>query len=288
MTGRTLTRRDFLLASATAGASALLGACSKPTPEIVQKIVKETVVVQKIVQETVVVEQVVVNVGELGADRLRDEMTLGSIPPDQEGTFTHAVFDGGRSGLKLADLRDWFSTWYPNVKLEGAHPYWDKYWATLPDLLASGDQPDLASIHFSMVAPFACKGWMLSIDDYVAALPPPGWPEDYHEIAEDNMAYQGHQYGLASEWAPRVVLINRDIMEEAGMPYPVPDNWTWDEVLDHAIAATKRTSQGEQYGLILTHEPWQDWNIVRAWGGRFFNEDVTESRFDDPNTQDCY
>ena len=157
----------------------------------------------------------------------------------------------------------------------------------LPELLASGDQPDVASIHFSVVAPFACKGWMLPIDDYIGALPPPDWPDDYHKVAQENIAYQGVQYGLASEWAPRVVLINLDIMGDI-MPYPVPDTWTWDDVLQYALAVTRETPKGEQYGLILTHEPWRDWNIVRAWGGRFFDEDVTESRFDDPNTRDCF
>ena len=110
MAERTLTRRDFLLASMTSAASALLSACSTPTPEVIQKIIKETVVVQHVVQETVVVEQEVVNVTELRADRRRDEMTLGYTPPAQEGTFTHAMFDGGLGRLRVADLGDWFAT----------------------------------------------------------------------------------------------------------------------------------------------------------------------------------
>ena len=110
MTERTLTRRDFLLASTTSAAVALLSACSKPTPEVVQKIIKETVVVQRVVQETVTAGQEVVNAGELGADQRRGEMTLGYTPPAQEGTFTHAMFDGGLGRLRVADLGDWFAT----------------------------------------------------------------------------------------------------------------------------------------------------------------------------------
>ena len=90
MKHRTLTRRDFLLGSATAGAGALLSACSTSTPEVVYEILKETVVVEEVVKETVVVERVVEKIVEV--DSRRAEMTLGYTPFDQEGTFNHMTF----------------------------------------------------------------------------------------------------------------------------------------------------------------------------------------------------
>ena len=52
-----LSRRDFLRVAGVGAAAAMLGAC---TPEVVEKVVKETVVVkeevEKVVKETVLVE----------------------------------------------------------------------------------------------------------------------------------------------------------------------------------------------------------------------------------------
>ena len=288
MKHRTLTRRDFLLGSATAGAGALLSACSTSTPEVVYEILKETVVVEEVVKETVVVERVVEKIVEV--DSRRAEMTLGYTPFDQEGTFNHMTFGWGAdlSPAVQAEFEEWFAEWYPNMKYERSVANWDEYWAALPALIEAGDHPDVAKMHFLRTAQYACQGWMLPIDDYVDDLPPPDWPDDYHQVAADNMAYRGVQYGLAWDWAPRVVLINRDIMEEVGMPYPVPDNWTWDEVMEYAIAATKETPRGRQFGLVADTSALRQWNMVRAWGGRFFNEDVTESRFNDPKTIDSF
>ena len=187
---------------------------------------------------------------------------------------------GGAAPTVIAEFEEWFAEWYPNMKYEvSCLPWMFPYWETLPAMMAGGDHPDVAAMHFTRTAAFACNGWMRPIDDYIDVLPPPDWPDDYHKAAEDNMAYQGVQYGFALDWAPRVVLINLDIMEETGMPYPVPDNWTWDEVLEYAIAATKETPKGKQFGLSAWPEPIAGWNMTRTWGGRFFNEDVTQSRF---------
>ena len=288
MQRQTLTRRDFLLRSATAGTSAVLAACSAPSPEVIERIVRETVVVEQVVKETVVVEQVVEKIVEV--DSRRAEMTLGYTPMDQEGTFNHLVFgwDAETNPGDRADIGAWFGEMYPNLKYEQAGiDQWEEYWEVLPAMMAAGNPPDVAKMWFGRTAWFACRGWMHPIDDYIDVLPPPDWPDDYHQVAEDNMAYQGVQYGLAWDWAPRCVLINRDIMEEAGMPYPVSDNWTWEEVLEFGIAATKETEAGRQFGVMIGHQPVRLWNMVRAWGGRFFDEDATESRFDDPATVEC-
>ena len=283
MKEKPLTRRDFLLGSATAGASALLAACSAPTPEVIYEIVKETVLVEEVVKETVVVEQVVEKLVEV--DRRRAEMTLGYTPLDQEGTFHHVTSGNNAAPTVIAEFEEWFAEWYPNMKYEVSGLDWMfPYWETLPAMMAAGDHPDVAVMHFTRTAAFACQGWMRPIDDYIDSLPPPDWPDDYHKIAEDNMAYQGVQYGLALDWAPRAVFINLDIMEEAGLSYPVPDSWTWDEVLEYAIAGTKETPEGKQFGLFMSIAPFEMWNRIRARGGRFFNEDLTESRFDDPKT----
>ena len=284
MTQKSLTRRDFLLGSAATGAGALLSACATPTPQVIEQVIKETVVVEQVVKETVVVEQVVEKVVEI--DLQRREMTLEYTPFDQEGTFHHmnSGWDQDLAPAAEADLREWLLDWYPNMEYEFSFLYWDDYWETLTAMMAAGDHPDLALMHFTRTGEYACRGWMHPIDDYIDVLPPPDWTDDYHKVARENMAYQGIQYGLPHDWAPRVVLINRDIGEQVGMPYPVPDRWTWDDVLSYAMAATADTHGGKQFGLWMRCGPYEMWNRVRAWGGRFFNQDVTVSQFDDPET----
>ena len=295
MDKKRLSRRDFLLGSATVGAGAILAACAAPEAEVIEKIVKETVMVEgevveveKVVEVEVETEVEVEKVVEVQVDRLRADMCMDYTPFDQDGVFNDFRWGGDISPSARADAEGWFADWYPNMTWEPTHAPWGEYWTKFPVIMAAGEHPDCARMHFTRTSPFGCKGWLHPIDDYIDVLPPWEWPDDYHFSAMDNLAYAGVQYGLANDWAPRAVLINLDIMEEAGMPYPVADDWTHDDIVDYAEAATKDTPEGKQWGMLMGHHPIRDWNVVKAFGGSFFNEDVTESRFDDPKTRETF
>lgn len=273
--GKRLSRRDFLRLSSTAAAGTFLVACAAPP-----------VAPESAAQPEASGGDAVDAVRTI--DMPRNEMLMETVPMETEGTFHQMIWGGDVSPSYMADMLAWFGTYYPNMEYEVSFAPWGDYWTKLPVLLASGDHPDSAYTHFTRTALFADRGWMVPIDDYIEVLPPPEWPDDYHFAAVDNMAFEGVQYGLPIDWAPRAVLINRDMMEPILGQWPPDDNWSWDDVLQYAIEATQEVDGGKQFGLSLAHWPIRQWNLVKAWGGRFFNDEITEGRFLEEKTLEAF
>ena len=259
-----LSRREFLRVSSYAAAGVVAAACV-PT------------------EAPVVVEEV----ADVDPAR-RAEFTMGTVPMETAGTFVAGGW--GPGSVAVQDQHHaWFAEFYPNMEFQPApEGGWSAYWETIVVLLAAGEHPDSAMIHFTRTAPFADKGFMLPIDDYIDALPPIDWPDDFHFTAVDNIAYKGKQYGFPIDWAPRAILINRDIMDPIMGDWPPPDNWTYQDLLDLAIEATDTSGDDKVYGLATGHWAIRQWNVTRGFGGHFFNEDVTQANMLEPETIEAF
>jgi len=67
---------------------------------------------------------------------------------------------------------------------------------------------------------------------------------------------KGRIYGLPKDFTARVIFYNKDLFDQAGLPYP-KDDWTWDEFLEVA----KKLTYGDQYGFYVSAgtyhlQPW--------------------------------
>ena len=89
---RKIDRRDFLVLSGLASASAMLAACQ---PKVVEKVVKETVEVEKVVKETVEVEKEVTRVveEEKVVEKVKEE-GIKNVPRER----TLVIYFGGSGG----------------------------------------------------------------------------------------------------------------------------------------------------------------------------------------------
>ena len=107
--------------------------------------------------------------------------------------------------------------------------------------------------------------------DYIDQYPPDGWPDDWWEASVSTMSYNGKVYGLPYDWATNGLYVNRDMMDPL-MEYPVSDDWTFDDLTDIAIGATK-----EEDGRRPSASPWHLAPITcgafaKSFGGEFFDE----------------
>jgi len=267
-----LSRRDFLRISAAATAGAMMAACAPAAPQIVE--VEKEVPVEKVVVQTVEVAKEVV-----------DKWLTGKVDPGVTGTFKMMSWeDEGEMRKFLLHIERFFSTYYPKMKyeIEWGIP-WSEYWTKLPTLMATGTPPDMAWQHQSRGKVFPAKGWSICLDDYIAAYPPDGWPDDWVYASLSTMMYQGKVYALPYDWCGRGFFVNRDIMDPL-QDYPVPDDWTWDDLKKLALAATSEGPEGKIFGFNYSWSPMWFWGLAKGFGGRFFNEDQTESRLNDPKT----
>src|SRR5699024_5618298 len=75
---------------------------------------------------------------------------------------------------------------------------------------------------------------------------------DINEYYDDTISQReidGHYYSLPAKKMTYTILYNKDMFDEAGVPYPEPD-WTYDEFLETAKALTKGEGNDKVYGYM--------------------------------------
>lgn len=220
------------------------------------------------------------------------EWTCGSVDPNIATTFNFTGWEGpGEVDKFLLAFDEFFQTFYPNVQqVPNTGVAWDDYWTALPAQLAGGAEIDMMWMHDTRNDTFAENGWVLPLDGYLEACPPPGWPEKFVESQVDSFNYNGVQYAIPYDWAPGGFYINVDLFEAKGLEIP-DENTTWDEILDMAIELTEDVDGDgtiDIWGLSNIVSPGMGgggfyW-IAKSFGGEFWNEDITESRMNDEGT----
>lgn len=260
---RRLSRRGFLQLSATATAGLALAACVAP-----------------------VAPSAAPAEAPAGASSAEAQKWLtGKVPADITGDFRIVSWeDEGEMRKFLLHIDRFFQSFYPGMKpeIEWGIP-WDEYWTKLSTLMAAGTPPDLAWQHQSRGKVFPNKGWSVELTDYIAAWPPDGWPDDWWAASVATMSYEDKVFGIPYDWATNGIYVNRNMMDPI-MAYPAPDDWTFEDLTESAIAATGEVAGQPVWGIALALDPNHIWNFAKSFGGEFFNEDVTESRLDDPLT----
>jgi multiple sugar transport system substrate-binding protein len=121
----------------------------------------------------------------------------------------------------------------------------DDYMSKYDLLLLSGDKTDI--IQAKSVADYATRvkrGLYAPLDSYMAKESVP--MTDYLIDLKQN----GNVYGLPWNLTSSLVLINKDMLDAAGLPAP-PMDWTWDTYRAYAKAMTKGEGAKKVYGSIL-------------------------------------
>ena len=109
--------------------------------------------------------------------------------------------------------------------------------------------------------------------------------EAFYQTVLDTGAYYGNQYALPYEAVPRLMFVNKTLLEKEGIT--VPDNdWTWDDMYEISTKVTKDTDLDgtiDQYGLYNYH--WTE--AVYANGAALFDKDGRQSYFTDDRVEEA-
>lgn len=105
-------------------------------------------------------------------------------------------------------------------------------------------------------------------------------PEDEYSIVQK---VNGKMYGIPGDLKSWFVMINKNYLDEAGLP--VPDlNWTWDDYREYAKKLTKGEGADKRYGSYFHTNGHFDY--MGMWSNYpdnpMFNADMTAVNFDDP------
>ena len=175
MSGKTLTRRQVLRLLGATAATGMLAACQ---PQVVEKVVKETVEVEKVVKETVQVEKPVEKLVQqtvvVQPTAARDVLNLPNAatgipyeikPQINDGkpiTITYWEWAGFRAAYEKKWVQEYMNM-YPNVTIEMTTVPWDEYWTKIFTNVPAGQGPDLFHFHTDNFTQ-SCAGKLMGPD----------------------------------------------------------------------------------------------------------------------------
>jgi multiple sugar transport system substrate-binding protein len=271
MEKRSLNRRDFLRLSAAAAAGVIVAGCGPaPTPQVVEKVVKETVVVEgtpqvveKVVKETVVVQ--------------------ATPPPAAVAEITYLDIDetgAGDAAFKvytdqvIAPFNDQNST--IKVNFQAGQGQWSD---ALVASIAAGNAPDIFVTYIGVARKIMEAGQMLPLQEHFTE-------EELQDFLEEQLLAMriGPSLFAVPKYASCVALAyNKDLLDKAGIPYP-DDTWDWAKFLD-ALSKTAKlgTSElGKLFGYSVNREFMHHW--VWQNGGEWMNKPMlgTKILIDEP------
>jgi multiple sugar transport system permease protein len=168
----------------------------------------------------------------------------------------------------VASLIDEFEARNPDINVIRTNTGSPAQLATkLQTMLASGEPPDLFYLDFTKVAAFASQAVLEELEPYIArdraseaadALD----LDDFFPATLDAFRCQpatgrvgsGPLVGLPKDFTCVGFYYNRNLFDQAGVPYPPNDGWTWDQFIDAARAIGRL--DGCHGAEFVTWESW--------------------------------
>ena len=192
MTGRSLSRRDLLKGAGVATAATVLAACQ---PQVVEKVVKETVEVQKQVE-------------------VEKQVTVLPTEAPKEAAEVILMYQTNEIS---DDLLAQFNEKYAPYSVTRIDVDFTKLFA----MLAAGDAIDMVRVYGTFVPRYVIQRVCKDLTDYFE-ISSVLKPDDLLPV-NDLYVVNGRRYGMVKDWSPDVsIWANKKIWDEAGVPLPDP------------------------------------------------------------------
>lgn len=211
--------------------SLILAACQ---PEIVEVVVVETVEVEVEKEVFIEVTPTAVPVGE-------DEVVTVTWWGTERGRDTAAARD---LHYQLARA---FEESHPNIKVAVSLFPSRGFSDRVLTAIAGGEGPDAWYHYFA--TDIANQGFLEDLTPYLEASGiNPG--ERWFPIAQQRSVYEGRYYGIPRDATASVTVYNKDLFDDAGVPYPEA-GWTIADFREKAIALTDADNDIYGVGAII-------------------------------------
>ncbi|MBC7121692.1 MAG: sugar ABC transporter substrate-binding protein [Pseudothermotoga sp.] len=151
----------------------------------------------------------------------------------------------------------------PDIKVEIINYPWSTYFDKIQAMMAAEDAPDIMFLH--TIPSWAAKGVLEDLTPYIEKSKFP--VSAYNQELLSTFMYKGKIYGFPRDNDTTVLFYNKDLFDEAGVPYP-DYSWDWQKFLDAARKLTKRDARGRviQWGVVLERNKWHLW--IHMNGGK--------------------
>lgn len=158
----------------------------------------------------------------------------------------------------------------------------DEYWTKLEAGATGGSAPDVFWMNASNVKKYAEGDILMPLDDKLSSSESVKI-DNYLDSMVDMYNLNGKQYAIPKDFDTIGVWYNKQIFDEAGVPYP-EDNWTWEDMEELAAQLTK--TDKSIYGIAAPYANQEGfYNTIYATGGKIVSEDGEKSGYDEAETQ---
>lgn len=187
-----------------------------------------------------------------------------NAPAASEGptTITWAFWGSPEEAASHKAVGDAFMQEHPEIQIEYYNEPWGDYFTKMETLWASGDSAAIPDVLFLWPTPkYAAQGVLENLDPYIEKS---GYNlDDYWPALLESAKYDGSVYGFPRDIEVNILYYNKDLFDQAGVPYP-DETWTWDDLASAAEQLTVKDPSGktERYGLAMEAGKW----------GKFLNQ----------------
>jgi multiple sugar transport system substrate-binding protein len=191
-------------------------------------------------------------------------LTLGSCTKADDGRVVLRVSNWGGAGddseydQMVQDFYAQFERENPGVdlRIEGIP---GEYVPKMMLNFVAGTEPDVMTVDASSAAIFINNGVLTDLRPFAEADPEFSLT-DYYENVLDIGRREDGLYTIPGDFTPMVMYYNKQLFDQAGVPYPRP-GWTFDDFLQTAVALTK--PERKQYGFAFAN--WMPGWVMWLW-----------------------
>jgi multiple sugar transport system substrate-binding protein len=238
--GRRVTRQEFLLMSAGAGAGVVLAGCGGSTTDLEK---------------------------------------AGSGGKSYNGPKVSLSFWNGftaADGDYMRRLVEEFSSQEKNIDVSMNTVDWEVYYQKVPATVQSGKGPDLGIMHITQLPTNAARGVILAMDDVANELNLK--KSDFAPVVWDAGVYNGKRYGIPLDVHPLGLFYNKGTMEKAGLDPNSPPQ-TKDDYMAALEQLKSKGIQGHWMSPFLFTGGLTFQSLIYQFGGELYNENVTKATF---------
>jgi multiple sugar transport system substrate-binding protein len=135
---------------------------------------------------------------------------------------------------------DAFQAKYSNIKVKGETTDFNGYFDKLATEVAAGSAPDVITLGGAYPREYGDRGALLDLSKVKAQLK----TDKIGEAALSNGKFSDVQYGVPSGVNAISLVLNPKLFEQAGVPIPNTDTWTWDDFKNTAKALAAKLPKG--------------------------------------------
>jgi ABC-type glycerol-3-phosphate transport system substrate-binding protein len=175
-------------------------------------------------------------------------------------------------------FRGWiadFKELHPDFEVEWLDKKGTEWGTFYQTQVVAGTAPDIIDLQGILWAEYAADGGLVDLGPYLEKE-----PEVKERFNQDGLTfwqYDGKQYMLPYYFSKTLMIYNKKLFEEAGLPGP-PENF--DQLIDFSYRIAE-TGEGRS-GFITLNFDWLYWALFAMNGIDLLNEDMTEAAFNTP------